>query len=250
MEPPPPLQPGISRLYSLEFYDAVRRHLRPGGIASQWLPEYQMDERGADLVVATFVKSFPNAFLFVGVGRELILVGSDEPFAFRGLAARLSQEPAVRAALAKSGLDSPGAILATILRTDDSLRQTWPRGPFVRDGFASLDALQISSPVQKISGVAHGSPGSRISRTTCPPSSGLSAARRPPRWKTWNAGSRVRPICPGRSRPNTSARGTDGAAPKSRPSPAPGASSLPRSPTGPSRARRGRPPRGAAARRA
>jgi hypothetical protein len=148
MEPPPPLQPGISRLYSLEFYDAVRRHLRPGGIASQWMPEYQLDERGADLVVATFVKSFPNAFLFVGFGRELILVGSNEPFGFRGLAARLSGEPSVRAALASSGLESPGAILATILRTDDSLRKTWPQGPFVRDGFASLDALQISSPVQ------------------------------------------------------------------------------------------------------
>jgi spermidine synthase len=148
MEPPPPLQPGISRLYSLEFYDAVRRHLSPGGIASQWLPEYQMDERGTDLVVATFVKSFPNAFLFVGFGRELILVGSNEPFGYRNLAARLSEEPAVRAALAGSGLDSPGAILATILRTDNSLRRTWPRGPFVRDGFASLDALQISSPVQ------------------------------------------------------------------------------------------------------
>ena len=78
----------------------------------------------------------------------MILVGSNEPFGFRGLAARLSREPAVRAALAKSGLDSPGAILAAILRTDESLRQTWPRGPFVRDGFASLDALQISSPVQ------------------------------------------------------------------------------------------------------
>lgn len=148
MEPPPPLQPGISRLYSLEFYDAVRRHLLPGGIASQWLPEYQMDERGADLVVATFVKSFPHAFLFVGFGRELILVGSNAPFEFRTLAARLAAEPAVAAALARGGLDSPAAILATILRTDDSLRRTWPHGPFVEDGFASLDALQISSPVQ------------------------------------------------------------------------------------------------------
>lgn len=148
MEPPPPLQPGISRLYSLEFYDAVRKHLRPGGVASQWLPEYQMDEQGADLVVTTFVRSFRNALLFVGFGRDLILVGSDGPFGFRGLAERLSREGAVRAALAKCGLDSPEAILATILKTDDSLRRTWPQGPFVRDGFASLDALQISSPVQ------------------------------------------------------------------------------------------------------
>jgi len=148
MEPPPPLQPGISRLYSLEFYDAVRRHLSPGGIASQWLPEYQMDERGTDLVVATFVKSFPHAFLFVGIGRELILVGSNEPFAFGTLAGRLAREPAVRGALAGYGLDSAGAILATVLRTDESLRRTWSHGPYVRDGFASLDALQISSPVQ------------------------------------------------------------------------------------------------------
>ncbi len=148
MEPPPPLQPGISRLYSLEFYDAVKRHLRPGGIASQWLPESQMDDRGVDLVIATFVKSFRHALLFVGVGRELVLVGGDAPFGFAGLAARLAAEPAARAALANWGLDSPGAILATILRTDESLRRGWPSGPFIRDGFASLDALQISSPVQ------------------------------------------------------------------------------------------------------
>jgi hypothetical protein len=148
MEPPPPLQPGISRLYSLEFYAAVRKHLAKGGVASQWLPEYQMDERGTDLVVATFVKSFPHAFLFVGVGRELVLVGSDEPFAFGALGTHLAREGAVREVLAGYGLDSAGAILATILRTEDSLRRDWPDGPYVRDGFASLDALQISSPVQ------------------------------------------------------------------------------------------------------
>ena len=41
MEPPPPLQPGISRLYSLEFYQSVLKRLTPAGIVSQWLPEDQ-----------------------------------------------------------------------------------------------------------------------------------------------------------------------------------------------------------------
>ena len=150
MEPPPPLQPGISRLYSAEFYDAVRSHLNPGGVVSQWLPDYQMDEHGVDLIVSTFVQAFRHTFLLVGYGRELILVGSDAPFAFGHLRERLSREPAVRFVLERYGLGSSAALLSTILRPDGSLRARWGNGPVIRDGFASLDVLQISNPVQQL----------------------------------------------------------------------------------------------------
>lgn len=150
MEPPPPLQPGISRLYSLEFYEAVRGRLRPGGIVSQWLPEQQMDRQGVDLIISTFVGAFPHSFLFVGYGRNLILVGSDAPFGFGRLEARLGREPRVRAVLEGYGLGSAPALLSTILRPEGSMRRTWGRGPVIRDGFASLDVLQVSNPVQSL----------------------------------------------------------------------------------------------------
>ena len=252
MEPPPPLQPGISRLYSLEFYDAVRRHLRPGGIASQWLPEYQMDERGADLVVATFVKSFPNAFLFVGVGRELILVGSNEPFGFRGLGARLSRRargargPRERAAWIRREPSSR--------RSSERTRACAGRGRGVPSSATASRASTLCRSAARSSGnftgehVAGLEAASRVRRARRrrdPPPRG---ARRGGRRRAPALGS-VRSAEDGPARiPPPEA--LTAAVPRSRPSPVRGASSLPRSPTGPSRARRGRPPRGAAARRA
>jgi predicted membrane-bound spermidine synthase len=39
IDPPPPVEAaGSSLLYSTEFYQVARRHLRPGGILQQWLP--------------------------------------------------------------------------------------------------------------------------------------------------------------------------------------------------------------------
>ncbi len=150
MEPPPPLQPGISRLYSLDYYESIRRRLSAGGIVSQWLPEIQMGPDGVNLIVATFVHSFRHVLLFSGWGRDLVLVGSDAPFDFRGAADRIGRQEAVRKALARLGVDSAGRLFATILRTDAGLRRTWGSGPLVRDGFRSLEALQVNSAVQRL----------------------------------------------------------------------------------------------------
>jgi spermidine synthase len=38
LEPPPPTNENVYRLYSLEFYQGVRRILRDGGVLVQWLP--------------------------------------------------------------------------------------------------------------------------------------------------------------------------------------------------------------------
>jgi hypothetical protein len=57
-------------------------------------------------------------------------------------------EPDVKQVLAGFGLGTAPRLLATILRTDESMRRQWAAGPVISDGFASLDALQINSPVQ------------------------------------------------------------------------------------------------------
>jgi hypothetical protein len=140
MEPPPPFMPGIARLYSADYYSALKRHLRPGALVSQWLPEYQLDQRGVDLVIATFIDAFPEAFLFVGFGRELVLVGSDRPINFARLQKALGERPLVRAELARLGYTKPCELLATILRTTSSLDREWKGRPLIRDGFLSLEA--------------------------------------------------------------------------------------------------------------
>lgn len=56
-------------LYSLEYFDLVRRRLAPGGLAVTWEPTPR--------VRRTFLKAFPHVKAF-----ENILVGSNEPIAF------------------------------------------------------------------------------------------------------------------------------------------------------------------------
>ena len=149
MEPPPPLQPGISRLYSRQHYARLNEILSPGGVVSQWLPERQMDERGVSLIVATFLDAFPHVLLLSGQNRDLLLVGSRAPFDVAGLGARLAREPSVAADLGALGFTDPAHVLATFMRTEASLRPIWGGRELIEDGFASLDVLQVS-PVQQL----------------------------------------------------------------------------------------------------
>lgn len=149
MEPPPPLQPGISRLYSAEYYVDLKRRLNKGALVSQWLPEYQLDRTAVSLICATFLDAFPHAFLFVGFGRELVLVGSEEPIDFGRLAPALARQSAVRSDLSRFGLDDAGRLLGTIMMTESSLKATWGNDPLIHDGLVGLDAILIG-PVQQI----------------------------------------------------------------------------------------------------
>lgn len=63
--PPPPEAAGSSLLYSREFYEAVRKHLRPGGIVQQWLPW------GGPTMVAAFAQALRASFPYVRVFRSL-----------------------------------------------------------------------------------------------------------------------------------------------------------------------------------
>jgi spermidine synthase len=62
IDPPPPVEAaGSSLLYSTEFYQVVRSHLRPGGILQQWLPE------GDATVRSAFAQSLQHTFRYVRV---------------------------------------------------------------------------------------------------------------------------------------------------------------------------------------
>jgi len=147
MEPPPPLHAGVSRLYSQEFYRDIQSHLAPGGMVSQWIPEFNVTTHAVELIFTTFVASFPHSFAFVGADRNLILVGSNEPFNLDTLRDRFPREKRVRADLKRMQIERPADLLLSVLESPASLRRKWGSGPTIRDGRASLDTILIS-PVQ------------------------------------------------------------------------------------------------------
>jgi spermidine synthase len=81
LDPPPPVEAaGSSLLYSVEFYQVARKHLRPGGILQQWLPA------GDATVKSSFAQSLEHSFSNVRVfesmeGWGFHFLASDSPLA-------------------------------------------------------------------------------------------------------------------------------------------------------------------------
>jgi spermidine synthase len=80
VDPPPPAEAaGSSLLFSREFYDLAKQHLKPGGILQMWYPGDD-DMRTTQAVVRSIHESFPYVRCFLSVeGWGLHMLGSMEP---------------------------------------------------------------------------------------------------------------------------------------------------------------------------
>ena len=78
-DPIHPWLKGTSALYSKEYFELVRSHLNPGGVAAQWLPLYESDEETVKTQLATFFDVFPDGTVWSnylnGDGYDLVLLG-------------------------------------------------------------------------------------------------------------------------------------------------------------------------------
>ena len=61
-------------LYSLEYFELLRRHLRPGGFAVTWAPTQR--------TIETFARVFPDGLLYEH-DNIAVLIGSNRPIAWR-----------------------------------------------------------------------------------------------------------------------------------------------------------------------
>jgi spermidine synthase len=92
-DPPPPLEAaGSSLLYSTEFYDLVKQHLKPGGIGQFWLPAG--DLTGCMAVIQSVESSFPHVRAFPSVNHWGIhMLASMEPIQKRPADELLARMP-------------------------------------------------------------------------------------------------------------------------------------------------------------
>ncbi|MEE9294530.1 MAG: fused MFS/spermidine synthase [Phycisphaerae bacterium] len=75
-EPSNPWLSGPARLFTREFFQAVREHLNEGGVFAQWLPLYGLSTPLLQAEIRTFLTVFPYAALFQVSDGDLLLVGS------------------------------------------------------------------------------------------------------------------------------------------------------------------------------
>ncbi len=84
-----PLDPwvkGAAALYTREFFDSVRRRLKPGGLVTLFVQLYESNSEAVKSEIATFLEAFPAGFVLGntqnGQGYDLVLVGPTEPRQF------------------------------------------------------------------------------------------------------------------------------------------------------------------------
>jgi len=74
---------GTAALYTKEYFEAVKRHLNPGGYFSLYVPLYESDERTVKSELATFIEAFPNGTVWAntvnGAGYDLVFLGQVDP---------------------------------------------------------------------------------------------------------------------------------------------------------------------------
>jgi spermidine synthase len=74
---------GTAALYTVEYFEAVKRHLNPGGFFTLYVPLYETDERTIRSEVATFFEAFPEGTIWAnlreGMGYDLVFLGQVGP---------------------------------------------------------------------------------------------------------------------------------------------------------------------------
>ncbi len=102
-EPSNPYRAGVASLYTTEFYQAVRKCLRPKGVFVQWLQAYEISDSTVGTVLATVGAQFKHVEVWQTLPADLQLICSDAPLDYTAeeLRERISTG-AVQDALAKS----------------------------------------------------------------------------------------------------------------------------------------------------
>jgi len=130
-EPSNPWVSGVEMLYSIEFLEAARSHLAPGGVYSQWMHLYALDAETIKLVLRNYASVFPYVSVWITQPRDLLLLGFDSPERARDLATlvRRFERPDYSAGLQRAGIENIPALLSRELLPVGTLHTADLDGP-------------------------------------------------------------------------------------------------------------------------
>lgn len=136
-EPPPPTLAGVVNLYSQEYFELIRRHLRKGGYASYWLPAHQLEPLDALAIIRAFCNAFPDCSLWSGTGFDWIMMGSNDAAPNGSLAQFRAQwsDPKVAQELKDLGVEMPAQLGALFMGDAAQLAAMAGRVPPVTDNY-------------------------------------------------------------------------------------------------------------------
>jgi len=78
-EPSNPWIAGIGNLYTTDYFNECKQRMNTGGLMVQWFHLYEMNDNLLKMVVRTFQSTFEYVSLWMPQGRDVILIGSQQP---------------------------------------------------------------------------------------------------------------------------------------------------------------------------
>ncbi len=147
-DPIHPWTAGSSDLYCVEHFENMASHLSEGGIASQWLPLYQLSDEDVRTVMASWAAAFPSTSAWL-TAYDLVLVGANTPLAGPESLADRELPPAMAKALAEAGVRSSGEMAALFAADDAALRTFTAATPPMHD---DRPVLEFRAPRSFLSG--------------------------------------------------------------------------------------------------
>jgi spermidine synthase len=138
---------GNSMLFSREYYQIVRNRLKPGGLATQWVPLYETSELAIKIQAKTFMDAFPNGTVWntqtSGRGYDVVFVGGEEPLHIdvASVQRRIDENPVLKQSLADVKINDVIDLLATYGASGKDM-QAWLAGvPINRDFSLKLEYI-------------------------------------------------------------------------------------------------------------
>jgi len=140
---------GTAALYSLEYYESVKRHLNPGGIFTLYVPLYETDELTFKSELATFFKAFPEGSVWSNtrdnLGYDMVFMGQVGPLHIDLEKAQekydLPENAGVRESLHEIGIESIQDLFSTFTGTSADLNRWVGESPLNTDADLRLSYL-------------------------------------------------------------------------------------------------------------
>jgi spermidine synthase len=122
-EPPPPKVLGSVNLYTEQFFSLMNDRLNDGGIATFWLPIYQLNVNEAKGILRAFHDAFPNCVIWSSSDEEWIMMG------IKGAPRKIDNEQfrtfwrfgSTRDDLARIGVEAPEQLAALFVMDGDEI---------------------------------------------------------------------------------------------------------------------------------
>jgi len=122
-EPPPLKVAGTVNLYTQQFFSLMNDRLKDGGIATFWLPIYQLTTDETKAILRAFHNVFPNASVWATCDLEWIMTGMKGPLhkPNEEAARALWSDAGTRLDLGRIGLEVPAQMSALFLMDGEEI---------------------------------------------------------------------------------------------------------------------------------